>query len=69
MVNLASRKDEFIKGLAERAGWDIQAAEEHFNQFAPLFEIGNEIDFVLKETARLRRKLSENSNRSDVVPC
>ncbi len=56
MVNLASRKDAFIKGLAERAGWESEAAEEHFNQFAPLFEIGNEVDFVLNETVRLRRR-------------
>jgi carbonic anhydrase len=29
------------------AGWQPQAAEEHFHGFAPMFEIGNEIDFVL----------------------
>lgn len=56
MVNLASRKDAFVAGLVERAGWEKSAAEEHFNQFAPMFEIGNEIDFVLEETVRLRRK-------------
>ncbi|QQS36050.1 MAG: carbonic anhydrase [Ignavibacteriales bacterium] len=54
MVNLVQRKELFIKGLSERAGWTKEQAEEHFNQFAPMFEIGNEIDFVLSETIRLR---------------
>lgn len=56
MVNLAARKQIFIDGLIERAGWDAQKAEEHFSNFAPLFEIGNEIDFVLSEAQRLRIK-------------
>jgi carbonic anhydrase len=54
MVNLMSQKDRFINGLVENAGWDREWAEEHFRHFAPMFEIGNEIDFVLCETKRLR---------------
>ena len=54
MVNLISRKNEFIDGLVNSAGWDRDRAEEHFYHFAPMFEIGNEIDFVLSETKRLR---------------
>jgi carbonic anhydrase len=54
MVNLYARKDKFIEGLVENAGWDRTWAEEHFMHFAPLFEIGNEIDFVLLEAKRLR---------------
>ncbi|MFA7359502.1 MAG: carbonic anhydrase [Candidatus Kapaibacterium sp.] len=54
MVNLVSRKSEFINGLVENAGWESAKAEEHFNQFAPMYEIGSEIDFVLSETIRLR---------------
>ncbi len=56
MVNLVARKDIFIKGLIQNAGWDQERAEEHFMQFAPMFEIGNEIDFVLSETVRLRMR-------------
>ncbi len=56
MVNLVSRKNEFINGLVENAGWEITKAEEHFNQFAPMYEIGSEIDFVLSETVRLRSR-------------
>lgn len=54
MVNLVSRKNEFVDGLAEVAGWEKEKAEEHFMQYAPMFEIGNEIDFILSETKRLR---------------
>jgi carbonic anhydrase len=56
MVNLVARKEAFISGLVENAGWDQETAEQHFMQFAPMFEIGNEIDFVLSETARLRMR-------------
>ncbi len=54
MVNLITRKEQFVHGLVERAGWQPEAAEEHFHHFAPTFEIGNEIDFVLSESKRLR---------------
>jgi carbonic anhydrase len=54
MVNLISRKEQFIQGLVESAGWQPQAAEEHFLHFAPMFEIGNEVDFTLSEVKRLR---------------
>jgi len=54
MVNLVDRKEQFIRGLVERAGWEPRAAEEHFHQYAPMFEIGNEIDFILSEVVRLR---------------
>ena len=56
MVNLASRKTEFIDKMVENAGWKRAQAEEHFMNFAPLFEIGNEVDFVLSEAKRLRNK-------------
>ena len=54
MVNLISRKNEFVDGLVITAGWDRERAEEHFFHFAPMFEIGNETDFILSETKRLR---------------
>jgi carbonic anhydrase len=54
MVNLISRKNEFIDGLVTIAGWERGSAEEHFMHFAPMFEIGNETDFILSETKRLR---------------
>ena len=54
MVNLISRKELFVNGLVNNAGWNKERAEEHFMNFAPMFEIGNEIDFVISETIRLR---------------
>ncbi len=54
MVNLIARKEPFIAGLVESAGWTRDQAEEHFHHFAPMFEIGNEKDFILSEVKRLR---------------
>lgn len=56
MVNLAARKSLFIENLVANAGWTAEQAEDHFTSFAPLFEIGNEIDFVLSEAVRLRNR-------------
>ncbi|MBL4560215.1 MAG: carbonic anhydrase [Labilibaculum sp.] len=56
MVNLHSRKEEFIRGLVDSAGWTAERAEEHFTNFAPMFEIENEIEFVVTEAKRLRVK-------------
>ncbi|MDD3359942.1 MAG: carbonic anhydrase, partial [Parabacteroides sp.] len=54
MVNLFARKNQFIDGLVEKAGWSRERAEEHFEHYSPVFEIENEIDFVLSEAKRLR---------------
>jgi len=56
MVNLTSKRQMFISGLVEHAGWEKEFAEEHFSSLAPMFEIGNEIDFILSETVRLRAR-------------
>ncbi|MCC6498678.1 MAG: carbonic anhydrase [Anaerolineales bacterium] len=56
MVNLMARREAFIHGLVENAGWEKELAEQHFMNFAPMFEIGNEIDFVLSETQRLHAR-------------
>ena len=54
MVNLVGRREQFIEGLVDNGGWDKEWAEAHFMHLAPLFEIGNEVDFVLSEARRLR---------------
>jgi carbonic anhydrase len=54
MVNLIARKKQFVQGLVDHAGWQQNQAEQHFHHFAPMFEIGNEIDFILSEVKRLR---------------
>jgi carbonic anhydrase len=56
MVNLASKRESFIDGLVEAAGWEREYAEQHFMHFAPMFEIGNEVDFVTSEAQRLRSR-------------
>ncbi len=56
MVNLAARRELFVEGLMQNAGWEREAAEEHFIQYAPLFEIGNETDFLRSEAQRLRAR-------------
>ena len=56
MVNLEARKEAFIQGLCDHAGWDAEKAAEHFVQDAPQFEIHNETDFILSETKRLSDK-------------
>ncbi|MFO1519507.1 MAG: carbonic anhydrase [bacterium] len=56
MVDLMSKKKSFIEGLVNKAGWDREMAEDHFLHFSPMFEIGNEVDFILSETSRMRRR-------------
>ncbi|MCX7735636.1 MAG: carbonic anhydrase [Candidatus Kapabacteria bacterium] len=56
MVNLISKKELFVKGLTENAGWTTEQAEEHFYHYGPMFEIGNEVDFILSEVKRLRHR-------------
>lgn len=54
MVNLMARREQFIDGLVQNAGWDREWAAQHFMHFAPMFEVGNEVDFVRSEANRLR---------------
>ena len=54
MADLKSKKDQFIKGLVENAGWDAESAQNQFNNFAPKHEIGDEISFIKSEAKRLR---------------
>jgi len=56
MVNLKNKKDKVVRGLIENAGWSKEMAENHFDSFAPFFEIENESDFVLSESKRLKEK-------------
>ncbi len=54
MVGVTSKKEAFVEGLVDRAGWDRDEAEAHFLKNAPLHEIVNETDFVVSEAKRLR---------------
>lgn len=54
MVNLMHRRDPFISGLVRRGGWQREWAEARFMNSVAMFEIGNEIDFLVAEARRLR---------------
>lgn len=56
MVNLVARKDQFIKGLVDNAGWNHDLARQHFESFSPMFEIGDAVDFTLSEAKRIQEK-------------
>lgn len=56
MVNLVSKRERFVEGLCKNAGWNKERAEEHFMNYAPMFEIDNELDFIVKESRRLAEK-------------
>ncbi|MEG0372087.1 MAG: carbonic anhydrase [Clostridium sp.] len=64
MTNLISKEDKFVEGLVKKCGWREDVAREHFRNYLPMFEIGNEIDFTVSEAKRLREKY----NNMLVVP-
>ena len=54
MARLTQRREQFIRGLMEAAGWDEARAVRHFETSAPKFGIRDEVEFVLGEAERLR---------------
>jgi carbonic anhydrase len=54
MARLAERREQFIRGLIDAAGWDEIHAIEHFRDCAPKFGIRDEVEFVVREAQRLR---------------
>lgn len=58
MANLISKKEQCVEGSVQ-IGWEPDMANDHFMHFAPLFEIGNEIDFTRSEAKRIRMRYPE----------
>jgi carbonic anhydrase len=56
MVQVTRKRDAFVSGLVERAGWDPATAARHFDRFAHRYEIGDAIEFTVSEAKRLRRQ-------------
>lgn len=56
MVNLAAKKEKFINGLVNKAGWDKKSAEEHFAACSPMFELTDAVGFTFLEAKRLKAK-------------
>ncbi|MDB4877668.1 MAG: carbonic anhydrase [Gemmatimonadetes bacterium] len=54
MARLGERREQFIRGLMDAAGWDEARATKHFEDSAPKFGIRDEVEFVLREAERLR---------------
>ncbi|MBL7110499.1 MAG: carbonic anhydrase [Bacteroidales bacterium] len=55
MTDLQSKRELFITGLAEHTGVDPTKGEDQFENSVSKYEIGNEVDFVVGETIRLRK--------------
>ena len=64
MARLDASRERFVQGLMDAAGWEEARAVKHFEDSAPKFGMRDEVDFVLKEAARLRAIYP----RIDVVP-
>jgi len=64
MARLEQNRDRFIRGLMDAAGWDEARAVKHFADSAPKFGMRDEVEFVLREAARLRAIYP----RIDIVP-
>lgn len=46
----------FIESLSRLENWDAERAKDHFLNYAPIYEIENETEFVLMESKRLSEK-------------
>ena len=69
MARLDQRRDQFIRGLTEAAGWDEARAVRHFEESAPKFGMRDEVQFVLQEAERLRGILSAYHRRATTLSC
>ncbi len=54
MARLDERRQQFISGLTDAAGWDEARAIRHFEDSAPKFGMRDEVEFVLRVAERLR---------------
>lgn len=56
IIDLESRKDEFIKGLTKRAGWKKSDAEKYFLDLHPSFKKKDAVNSVISEADIIRFK-------------
>jgi carbonic anhydrase len=64
LVDSRARRDVFMNGLVENGGWERREAEQHFDQFALVFEIRDPAEFLLGDA----RRLGERCTRAAVAP-
>jgi carbonic anhydrase len=55
MANTAEHQDGFVKALVGKYGWSQKKALDFFIEHARSKDIGNEVDFVLEEAARIEK--------------
>ncbi|MEI6045366.1 MAG: carbonic anhydrase [Chloroflexota bacterium] len=55
MSHVTQKREAFISGLVERGGCTLEEAIQQFEEYAPIYEIGDPVAFVLTETVRIRR--------------
>ncbi len=56
MVDLESRKEEFIRGLTKHGGWKKSDAEEYFLNLHPFFGKNDAVKSVISEADTIRLK-------------
>lgn len=56
LVELRSRREQFVAQMIEAAGWERPAAEQHFDHWSDLFEVDNPVEFVAAEAARVQSR-------------
>jgi carbonic anhydrase len=56
MAHVSAKRDRFVEGLVQRAGWQRDEAERHFAEAAARYEIGDATAFVAGEARRLRAR-------------
>jgi carbonic anhydrase len=56
MSGLNGRSDVFVSGLVARAGWERHIAEQHFEEFAQRFEVGDVIAFIRGQARHFRQQ-------------
>jgi carbonic anhydrase len=54
MAHVTEKRDAFVRGLVEWGGCTEEAASRHFAEHASRYEIGDPLEFVVAEAARLQ---------------
>ena len=54
MSHVLSKREPFIEGLVQGAGWTPESAAEHLDDDAHRHHLGDAVTFVVDEAARLR---------------
>ncbi|MGI9078029.1 MAG: carbonic anhydrase [Gemmatimonadaceae bacterium] len=56
MAGVAGKREKFVRGLVEGAGWSRAEAERQFAEAADRYEIGEPVEFAITEVERLHKR-------------